>query len=269
MVDFIGIEAIRVFAPRLYAAIGTNRSLFTRTEAGRLSDRDDAAERQARYEDVLRAAPEDVRPTLDRLCRQLFPHLGAQGYGDDWQDGWRSQKRVCAEDRFSVYFQLGVLEPTVSETEVLFLRRRLVSSEAVTGTLREYLSDGRLGVLLSKLLSQSVLISESDARSLLLGLWAMEKEIDERHGSGFDPDDTPSLAVQLARNLMRDAVKLEQRALFLDDIVRESDAVAYPLALVSALEQQVGKSGHDAENPLLTLAELEAPKARLRERAAG
>jgi hypothetical protein len=270
VVDFIGIEAIRVFAPHLYAAIGTNKSLFTSTEAGRqFSEWDEAAERQARYEDVLRAAGEDVRPTLDRICRHLFPRLGTDAYGADRQDQWRSQQRVCAEERFRVYFQLGILEPTVSETEVLFLRRRLPSKDALTEAFRRYCIDGRLGVLLSRLLGQSVLISESDTRSLLLGLWAMEKEIDEGGNSGFDPDDMPSLAVQLARNLIRDAVKEEQRALFLDDLVRETSALSYPMALISALEQQIEATGHDAERPLFTLADLEAPKARLLERAAG
>jgi predicted KAP-like P-loop ATPase len=260
--DLVGIEAIRFFAPHLYAAIGTNKTLFVGSRTRRhLSESDSAAESLSRYEDLLLLAPEELRTELDSVARHLFPNIGlGRDTANDFPEEWRREKRVCAAEHFAAYFQLGILEPTVSESEVLFLRRRLVSAEAVRDALYDYMSDGRLGALLSQLLRVATLFSESDAKALLLGLWALERELGEAHLSAADHDGVPALAVQLARSLLRCAVKEDRRAAFLDELVAETAAVLAPLALVDGLEQHAAR---DAETPLLSPAELASTRARL------
>ncbi|HEX2828005.1 MAG TPA: P-loop NTPase fold protein [Burkholderiales bacterium] len=220
-IDFIGIEAIRYFAPRVYAVMAANRTLFTSSASG-----DEASERRARYEDLLRAAPEDVRAAIDGVCRCLFPALT----GVAVETG---AARVASAASFPGYFRLGVPEPLVSESEVLFLRRRFGSAAAVTGLLREYLDDGRLAPLLLQLVNRSAIVSESDAKALLLGLWALEDDI-ERGDAG----DVHVFALQLARNLVRDSVKAERREAFLAELAEATGARRFPEALVRALEQQ-------------------------------
>jgi hypothetical protein len=178
----------------------------------------------------------------------------------------RREKRICAAEHFAAYFQLGILEPTVSESEVLFLRRKLISVEAARDALHDYASDGRLGALLSQFTRITGLISESDAKSLLLGVWALENDIGDARLLHAGHEGVPELAAQLARNLLRCAVKDERRAAFLDELVSETAAVSIPLALIEGLEHNAANSAGDVESPLLSQAELASPAARLRAR---
>jgi hypothetical protein len=227
-IDFVGIEAIRYFAPRLYAVMAANRTLFTSNAGGMHGAGDEASERRARYEDVLRAAPEDVRSAADGVCRCLFPVLA-------WEAGETDGRRVASSSSFSGYFSLGVPEPRVSESEVLFLRRRFESAAAVTALLREYLADGRLAPLLLQLVNRAAIVSESDAKALLLGLWALEDDIDRDDAAA---GDVHVFALQLARSLVRDSVQAQRREAFLAELAEATTARRFPEALVHALEQQ-------------------------------
>lgn len=227
-IDFIGIEAIRYFAPRLYAVMAANRTLLTSSAHGVHAAGDEASERRARYEDMLRAAPEGARPGVDGVCRCLFPALT----GDAVE---MEPTRVASAAGFARYFQLGVPEPRVSESEVLFLRRRFESVDAVTALLREYLDDGRLAALLIQLVNRAGIVSESDAKALLLGLWALEEDIERADAAA---GDIRVFALQLARNLVRDSVQADRRDTFLAELAQATSARDFPEALVHALEQQ-------------------------------
>ena len=106
-VDFLGIEIIRVFAPDIYTAIGSNKELFTEGQLSAWERDKEAGRREA--EKILELAQDDrSRDSLRKLLKELFPRLdslyGGASYGPNWESEWRRMLRVAASDIFGRYF---------------------------------------------------------------------------------------------------------------------------------------------------------------------
>jgi 2-phospho-L-lactate guanylyltransferase (CobY/MobA/RfbA family) len=69
--------------------------------------------------------------------------------------------------------------------------------------------------------------------------------------------------MQLALNLLRDAVDAQHRSRFLGDLVDTTSAKSFPAALVTALEQQLETGTEDGSEVLVTRADLDALRRRL------
>jgi len=266
VIDFIGIEAIRVFAPHFYSAVGANKSLFTGTGSfySGLSSRDNSAAKQKRYEELLKLATEDVRPHIEKICEELFPQMDSHsGYGSDWEEEWRREKRICAEERFDFYFKLGIPEGAVSESEITNLTQTLSSKKNFSETLLKFAKDKRIRPTLSKLLDHVKELTTDQAKILISSLWDLDEEIIDEKSEVFDFNDTRTQILRLAYHSIKNVVPQEHRSAFLANLVRDSKNL-YPAAhFVSILLEEAQKKSGGAEQPLLSIAELQDSKTFL------
>lgn len=135
-IDFIGIEAIRVFAPRFYDAIPANKELFIedRWHLGGVYYRNEseaAAARHKQYEELLTnlIPDERTRKSIAGVCKELFPQLDTHSMQSS--EEWEQELRICSPERLAFYFQLGIPFGEISETqigelvEVLLIRKHL------------------------------------------------------------------------------------------------------------------------------------------------
>ena len=78
-VDFVGVEAIRVFAPEVYLAMTDEKAIFTSDEDHEYSDRTRESESRERYrgifEGILAKAPEKLEDSIRDIIQQLFPQM--------------------------------------------------------------------------------------------------------------------------------------------------------------------------------------------------
>ncbi|GAA5316352.1 MAG: KAP family P-loop domain protein [Candidatus Pelagadaptatus aseana] len=117
-VDFIALEALRVFIPSLYSVLRANPDRF----AGHSSDNRSQAELQSEedyHNSWVSEIPEKQRPIAQGLMERLFPKVGSMGYGPDWLREWRKDLRVCHPDLFPVYFRLSLPSGSVSRHEMV------------------------------------------------------------------------------------------------------------------------------------------------------
>lgn len=132
MVDFMAVEAIRIFAGESHDAIRRNKALLTRlnTDRGLHGQGENIEEtkkvlsrifdpkqgQQASSEEAGRA---DV---VKATCRILFPQLDRiyAGWTHDArsEQSWRQGKRICAKEIFDNYFLLGVPMGEISDEEM-------------------------------------------------------------------------------------------------------------------------------------------------------
>lgn len=119
-VDFIALEAIRVFLPNLYDVIRRNEDKFSGHARDKLNDSDLRAI-EAFHEKWAQALPESLRSSTRALLERIFPKIGRMGYGVDWLGQWRKCRRVCHPDVFSTYFRMSVPLGTVRHSEILLL----------------------------------------------------------------------------------------------------------------------------------------------------
>jgi len=120
-IDFIGLEALRIFTPEVYEGIASNKALFTWT-SGQWGSQPNQAELKKQYELIFSRAGEHLSSIVANICQQLFPQMKwayeNMTYSPGWQATWRKERRICAEDVFDVYFLLGTPKGDVSQAEL-------------------------------------------------------------------------------------------------------------------------------------------------------
>ena len=117
-VDFIAIEALRVFRPEVYDTVRSNAKQF----AGHRSTAETENETKARkaFHDSWRGElSEEMRACTFALLQRMFPKLEDSIYGSDWIAGWRRDRRVCVPELFPTYFRLSVPPGEISRSEMM------------------------------------------------------------------------------------------------------------------------------------------------------
>lgn len=126
-VDFVALEFLRVFEPRVYASIRDGKEFFCGAPT-RLAVK--TASEQAYFEQWSKSLPETSRSALISFVGRLFPkvakYLGDNFVESDDEGHWRKELRSCSPDCFGVYFQFGIPVGHVTKAEL----DRLISCES-------------------------------------------------------------------------------------------------------------------------------------------
>lgn len=260
-VDFIAIEAVRVFLPDLYDTIRGNPDRF----AGHSPDRQDNSDREAAkafHEKWAAAIPNEWRPNARALMERLFPKTGRTGYGVDWLTEWRRSLRICHPDVFPVYFRLSLPTGAASRAEIM----ALVASVSTPHQFKERL-------LVAK--AQKRLDGLSKARELLERLMDhVEKDIPdaqvpatiealldvgddlldpaEERGM-FELGNDTRVAMPVYHLLKR--VEPARRRDVLGSAIRASRGIAVQVRLLRSLDREASKPEIARGEPLVELAD--------------
>lgn len=256
-VDFIALEAIRVFLPDLYDVIRANPDRFSghSRDDGYEGGRDAA---QAFHQRWASEIPEPLRASTQALLERIFPKIGQMGYGPDWLIEWRRNLRACHPEVFPIYFRLTVPPGAVSRQEVAALL-------SLAGTPADF------GNALVRAKSERRLDGLSKARALLERLMDhVEKDIPEANvptviqalfdvgDALIDPDDergmfdfgNVSRAARPVYHLLK-RLPSNRRAAVLESAVEAGRAVAVQAWLLRSLEDEATKANDSNETALL------------------
>lgn len=122
-VDQLLLEGMRVFFPRMYQAVRSNRDTFL----GRAYT---AGQDESQYRDavlgVVKEAADSLslphQAALKHLLSALFPRTkGAFGntrYGSEWDQTWSTQQRIASRDYFDRFFSYAVRASDVADAQV-------------------------------------------------------------------------------------------------------------------------------------------------------
>lgn len=120
IVDFLTLEALRVFEPEVHGTLFGESDLLlqtTRAAGDRKSE-----EHKKRLSALIDRAPETRREPVQDILTDLFPQIawafGGSHYSmGSWAEAWLKDKRVCSSTYFSRYFELQTPEGEISESE--------------------------------------------------------------------------------------------------------------------------------------------------------
>ena len=184
-IDFIAIEAIRVFAPDFHSFMKEQKSLFTSTE-NTTGDIDNNP-RKIAIEDALNRLPDDTKESIHALITTLFPQVFAtHGYG--WKSIWSKNLRVCATSNFDSYFTLipGGDEEEISQYEIKNILNKTDSVVEFERILREYMDKKKIRKVLQKMqdyTDDQSFIPPSDANNVIQALFNISDDLpDEQIG---------------------------------------------------------------------------------------
>jgi len=139
LVDVLGLEAIRVFLPDVFARLHDAIEPLTTTSGSSSRDRDDLQQLKSRIDNLIKDGGAYARVVHDMIER-LFPaarrHIGGSHYGDEWKNGWLKERRVAHEDVLRFYLERVTGERLQSFADAEKAWARLQNRDALDKYLR-------------------------------------------------------------------------------------------------------------------------------------
>lgn len=119
-VDFLAIESLRMFHPKIFYEIRRNSDHYT--ELGQ-NELDPNKTDPVYFERVLNLVMENDRDTIKHCLELLFPRVknafsNIKSSTNEIHN-WRAQARVCSSNHFGRYFSYSILPQQFSEAEIL------------------------------------------------------------------------------------------------------------------------------------------------------
>lgn len=266
-VDFIALEAIRVFLPDLYGVVRANSERFSGHSRDDRYEGDRSAA-QAFHQQWENQVTESLRASTKALLERIFPKMGHMGYGSAWLAEWRRNLRACHPDIFPIYFKLTVPPGAVRRNEMMALLSLAASPVDFGDALVRAKSERRPDSL-------------SKARALLERLMDyVEKDIPDAHVPAviqalfdvgdalIDPADecgmfdfgNVSRASRPVYHLLK-RLPANQRVGVLDAAIKAGRAIAVQSWLLRALDDEATKAKESGEATLLSSDEVAQLKA--------
>ena len=254
-VDFIAIEAIRVFAPNIYHIIRQNPGEFTGHSKGYHQEN-----KKSFHEAYIGALPPNFQTPLQNLLQRLFPKLQRLWsnvfYDAESEPLWRRDLRVCSKEVFPIYFRLEIPEWTIGVQEI---RRNLEHSgnshefasilkslgevKAPTGMTRAHVFLQRLEDF-----TQDA-IPKDHIRPILFGLFdAADMLLIAEPDRGFMDFGVSTQIGRIVWRLLR-RLELDERVRTLEELVDFGGSLALIVREVAVLGQMHGKYSAKEKTP--------------------
>lgn len=258
-VDFVAIEAIRVFLPKLYDTLRANPDKF----AGHSPDRQDREADRAFHEKWLAEVPEHWRGPTRLLVERLFPKASVMSYGTDFLAEWRRARLVCHPDVFPIYFRFALPSDAVGHAEIMSLVRSLATpdefKERLLAAAKQTRSDGipKARELLERLMDHVEKdIPEAQVHVGIEALFDVGDELVEpRDRRGMFEAGSDSRVARPVYHLLKRVPK-EQRKDVLERAIRAARGVVISSKVLRYLDREITKEGPALEPPLLDAAEV-------------
>lgn len=273
-VDFIAIEALRVFLPGVYDAIRTAPGEFT--GYARLGGYDAGEVRQRAqtfHESWLKTVSEPLQGSTKDMVERLFPRLesvwGNMHYGADSIGDWRRQLRICAPEVFPTYFKLSLSQDAVSRADIDALLATTQSSASFAKALEAAAGvKGAGGVskapaLLDRFMDHVAKeVSAADVRPIVEGLFDVGDKLLSRgdRDPGMFGSSNEARVGRIAYHLLK-KVAPAQRTTLLARALDRAKALRCSQYLIASLAQEAEKAAKGGDDSMLPTAETLALKA--------
>ena len=266
-VDFLAIECVRVFEPKIYDGIRRNSELFYGAVEG---NRSTELEKE-RISKIIGYSKKLSSKNMESLLSRLFPKLesilGNTYFGSDHYRVWRKKKRICSNEYFPIYFRSSLSSDSISTSEIKKVLSVSSDRERLSTWFYELvekkLSTGRseLTVVLNRITDYFDELNHDQIKNILLVCFDIGDDLlipeDEQEGMFSLGGNGGSLGHIVYRLLPQ----LDEKMRF--DTLKEAyfngNAVYLMCREVVIFGQQNGKYGSDSikNNPFITLEQLE------------
>jgi predicted KAP-like P-loop ATPase len=191
-VDFIGLEAIRLFAPPVYEFFREGKDVVLGAPYGNHLDESREVLRPL-LDGVFGKAGAASSQSVKEIALVLFPSLhrvySNVTYGPDWQESWRKARQIASHEFYARYFYLGIPGGEVSETELAAIVALAANPDADSQQLNAFIKDGRIDRALDRLEDYADKFPAETIQTFLTGLLNATGGMprNRSHLFGFDP----------------------------------------------------------------------------------
>ena len=250
-VDFIAVEALRIFVPTYYNVLAGNKALFLNRDDSSLNFRTNEKdeERKKLYQEILdneKIVPKLLKKQVDGISRELFPQLDIRiSNGSDSERIWRREQRICAEQKFDFYFQLSVPEDEVSEVEVQTLLSTTIDETSLRERFLALDKEKKLTKAIDLILDRREEVNENQAEALLSCLWSLDGQVEDKKTGLFELSDFGTIVARLTYQLIAHAIPKEKRQDLILRIMEKTQNLHFPIRLFGVFEEQIEKNDSD------------------------
>ena len=256
VIDFIVLEALRLFEPDVFEDIAANKNLLTTT-------RSDEGERgRARVRAIIEKASEANRPVVEELINRLFPPirwaLGGSHYGSDFISSWSAQRRVCSAAYFDRYFSLRLEDDSISDSEMVEILESAKNEDGIRETFDDLRARGLLATVFRRFDDMRNQLPLEKIDILLPAMMEAAEHFDERASFGIEAP-----FVSAWRSVfwyIRQESDLEKRGLNFLNALKHTDALAISGTLID-LDQGKREKEREEDRLILTDAQLAEAKS--------
>ncbi|MEA9992921.1 P-loop NTPase fold protein [Pseudomonas sp. 10B1] len=273
IVDFLVLEALRVFESDLHEALFQERALVLQERRFQGDGRQDAE--RAAADRFLEVVPEERRAIARDTIKELFPPLewafGGTNYSEGFHLNWLAAKRVCSPRYFPRYFELQTALGEISERRFVEFLASTATDAGLAATIAEVEADGLLPSLAARFDESVDRLPVENAAVLLPGMFSIAQKLVGQHGDSFN---SPWISAWRATSWFLKRIPEELRGGLTLEALRRTSALSVAAILIhlnDPADQKEGKAG--TFDPVLDLDTVEAMKALwlelIRRRAAG
>jgi hypothetical protein len=255
LIDTLALEALRVFEPEVYAALGRSKALITGTRDRRETDKEN-------IKALLAGATTENTDAVQYVTSQLFPVIawafGSPWHGPDWEELWASERRICSPGYFDRYFALRLPDGRISDSEFLDFVEHSGDRAVVDKAFASIGGRGLLPEMLERLDDAAVTgklpVSRIDA--LLPALFDIAEPLPNQ--MGFGPQMPFISCWRIASWYLKAERDQERRGQIFLRALRSADGLAVPATLIGLDMDRRSKGDSEL---MVTDAQLDTAKA--------
>ncbi|KWH26261.1 NTPase [Burkholderia multivorans] len=232
IVDFLLLEALRVFEPCFHDALFRQRDLVLQTHRYRGDGRRDVD--KAAAEQLLKLVPDERRAAARDALKALFPPIewafGGTTYSNGSHVRWLAEKRVCSARYFPRYFELQTAAGEMSERRFVEFLDATATKDRLAAVVADIETDGLLPSLVARLDESVDRLPVDNAAVLLPGMFDIAQKFAGKRGT--DPFDSPWLSAWRATSWFLKRVPEDVRNDLAIEALRQTGALSIAAMLI-------------------------------------
>lgn len=261
IVDFLVLEAVRVFDADLHEAMIVERDLVL--QKGRFQSDNLDNQNQTAAKRLLEKIPEHRRAVAQEALTDLFPALewafGGVTYSAEFRQQWHAEKRVCASRYFSRYFELRTAVGEISESSFLSFIDATATEDALNAMIDEVDAQTMLPSLVARLDESADRLPPANAPILLTVMFSIGQRLVHLRGSGFS---SPWISAWRSISSYLRRIPEDIRGRLATDALRETKALSVAAILIHLSDPADYKQESGREfDPVLDLDTVNILKA--------
>lgn len=260
IVDFILLEALRVFEPDLHEALFRERKLVLQEHRSLGYGRGDEEVKVA-AERLIEIASTKHRVIAKVMLKNLFPPLewayGGTNYADGFFDQWRAEKRACTSRYFPRYFELQTAAGELSESRFVTFLDATSTAAGLAVVIADVEADGLLASLVARLDESFVRLPAENASVLLPAMFRIAQKFADQ--SDLGPFNSSWYSAWRAISCFLTRIPVGVRGNLTLDVLRQTEALSVAAMLIHLNDPADHRPG-DAFAPELDLDSVTALK---------
>jgi len=261
-IDFLGVQALRLFAPEMYNFIAANKDQLVGAEDHTSGVRDQRKERRKLFDSLLETVPHEKRQVVKDLMARLFPRwstaYGGASYGSSWLPMWRKKLRICSPDIFDRYFMLSLPPGDISSAEMQAILDLAGNPQAFESELVRLAGERRpdettrLRVFLERMEDFTEKdIPEEQIEPILRAVYNVGDQllVEEDRAGMYDWGNDMRL-LRISYQLLKRLATPQQRFEILHKVFTEAKSISLVAHAVALMGQEYGKyTDHEPSKP--------------------